>query len=88
MGTKTDPGNINCLAKAEDDEPIFVLLARDPLAPALVRLWAEARGLAAREQRDGDKADEAERVADDMERWAAEHPDHGFGARLRKYGTT
>ena len=32
-----------CFLKAMDDEPGFVLLARDPLAPALVRLWASMR---------------------------------------------
>lgn len=30
-----------CLQKAADDEPIFVLRAKDKLAPIVVRLWAE-----------------------------------------------
>lgn len=30
-----------CLQKAEDDEPIFVLLARDLSAPELVESWVE-----------------------------------------------
>lgn len=40
MGTKSDPGAFDCYAKAEPDEPLFVLLARDWRAPHLVRLWA------------------------------------------------
>lgn len=33
---KTD----QCLAKVADDEPIFVLRAKDLLAPQVVRFWA------------------------------------------------
>jgi hypothetical protein len=44
MGTKNDPGQFDCHAAAEPDEPLFTLLARDPLAPHLVRMWAKARG--------------------------------------------
>lgn len=40
MGTKTDPGQFDCHSKAEPDEPLFTLLARDPLAPGLVAIWA------------------------------------------------
>jgi hypothetical protein len=40
MGTKTNPGKYDCLSKAEPDEPVFVLMARDPVAPKLVDLWA------------------------------------------------
>jgi hypothetical protein len=32
-----------CIAKALPDEPAFVLLARDPMMPALVRLWVAMR---------------------------------------------
>jgi len=84
MGTKTQPGKFDCHAKAEDDEPMFTLLARDPLAPALVRLWTEARMQAARTERDIEKAEEALACADAMERWSEGHPDHGFMARLRE----
>jgi hypothetical protein len=41
MGTKANPGKYDCLDKAEQDEPFFVLLARDPLAPLLVDRWAK-----------------------------------------------
>lgn len=43
MGTKIDPGKFDCYEKAEIDEPLFTLLARDPLAPHLVALWAQLR---------------------------------------------
>jgi hypothetical protein len=39
MGTKKRPGEFDCYAKAELDEPIFVLLARDEHAPEVVRYW-------------------------------------------------
>lgn len=47
MGTKEQPGAYDCYANAAPDEPMFVLLARDDRAPALVDAWAnasEARG--------------------------------------------
>jgi hypothetical protein len=30
----------SCLTKAVDDEPVFVLRAKDPCAPATIRCWA------------------------------------------------
>ena len=43
MGTKNNPGAFDCYANAEPDEPMFVLLGRDPLAPFLVSIWAKVR---------------------------------------------
>lgn len=43
MGTKNNPSPFDCYASADPDEPMFVLLARDPMAPILVRLWADLR---------------------------------------------
>lgn len=43
MGTKRNPGKYDCYAKAEPDEPMFTLLARDPMAAHLVRIWAGLR---------------------------------------------
>ena len=40
MGTKNNPGEYDGYTKAEPDEPMFVLLARDPLAADQVRDWA------------------------------------------------
>lgn len=43
MGTKNNPGKFDCYASAEPDEPMFVLLARDPSAPWLTVAWAALR---------------------------------------------
>lgn len=43
MGTKAEPSLYDCYAAALADEPLFVLLARDPDAPELLRLWAQMR---------------------------------------------
>ena len=66
MGTKLKPGKFDCYAKAAPDEPMFVLLARDPLAAILVRLWADLR-----EHASGNpsKVFEARTCAIDMEKW-------------------
>src|SRR6266702_5324130 len=45
MSTKTNPGKFDCYSKADPDEPMFVLLARDKHAPTLVWLWATLREL-------------------------------------------
>lgn len=39
--TKNDPNG--CFQRALPDEPLFTLLARDPDAPRLIRLWADKR---------------------------------------------
>lgn len=43
MGTKNNPGRFDCYANAEPDEPMFILLARDRLAPHLTAIWAAVR---------------------------------------------
>jgi hypothetical protein len=43
MGTKNNPGKYDCFNKAEPDEPLFVLLGRDPQAAHLVSIWAKLR---------------------------------------------
>lgn len=61
-----------CLAKVDEDEPIFVLRAQDRLAPALIREWVnrakQASSLGAR------RTEEALQVADAMEEWQKAHP--------------
>jgi hypothetical protein len=42
MGTKRNPGKYDCYEKAEPDEPMFVLLGRDSVAPTLVEAWANS----------------------------------------------
>jgi hypothetical protein len=43
MGTKNHPGKFDFYANADPDEPMFVLLGRDPHAPDAVRNWADDR---------------------------------------------
>jgi hypothetical protein len=82
MGTKNNPGEFDCHAKALPDEPHFTLLARDAHAPHLVRQWAQARGMALLQQMRGRAdlgGDEARQIqeafacADAMEAWRRTH---------------
>ncbi len=41
MGTKSNPGPVDCYAHAAPDEPIFILRAHDESAPFIIRMWAE-----------------------------------------------
>ena len=41
MGTKLNPGDFDCYSNALNDEPMFVLLARDEKSPSIVRYWAQ-----------------------------------------------
>jgi hypothetical protein len=72
MGTKNKPGKYDCYANAKPDEPMFVLLARDPSAAFLVSLWAFLR------EKIGDDPAvvlEARECAEAMENWLQEHAD-------------
>jgi len=73
MGTKNNPGKFDCYHAAEPDEPMFVLLARDPQAPNLVREWANLRRLLDLKNEDAAKVEEATMCADAMEAWFREH---------------
>lgn len=66
MGTRNNPGKFDCLSKAEPDEPMFVLLGRDPVAPMLVNMWVEVRSRMGEEQ---EKCEEALACADQMTLW-------------------
>jgi uncharacterized protein (UPF0147 family) len=59
--------NDSCLAKAADDEPIFVLRAQDKSAPRTVRRWASDN----KATLDRAKYEEAHALADEMEAWQA-----------------
>lgn len=72
MGSKINPGQHDCHAAALPDEPMFTLLARDPVAPDLVRRWASARGLTASTD-DFAKLNEARVCAGAMEIWRREN---------------
>jgi hypothetical protein len=76
MGTKNNPGKFDCYANAEPDEPMFVLLGRDPTAPFVVTFWRamkeEMRRRGASDISDA-KLQEAFFCSLDLEKWAKEH---------------
>lgn len=43
MGTKNNPAPNDCYDRAEPDEPMFTLLARDPVAAHMVSIWSALR---------------------------------------------
>ena len=67
MGTKNNPGKFDCYANAEPDEPMFVLLGRDCIGGAAVRLWAQVRRALGESS---EKVQEALVCADAMDAWA------------------
>ena len=80
MGTKNNPGDFDCYAAAEPDEPMFVLLARDEQAPQSVRQWAFSYRqikVAVRQwdERAQLKYSEALDCANNMETWGKEKRD-------------
>ena len=66
MATKANPGRFDCYANAANDEPMFVLLGRDLMAPLLVRMWAHMRWLHGEDRL---KVAEALQVANEMEQY-------------------
>ena len=73
MGTKENPGQFDCYANALPDEPMFVLLARDPDFARLVNEWADKRsrdiGCGERPQSDWKLVLEARDCATDGQLW-------------------
>jgi hypothetical protein len=67
MATKNNPGKFDCYANAQPDEPMFVLLGRDPMAGMLVRQWAAMRQA---KGEDISKVQEALNCADALDAWA------------------
>jgi len=66
IGSRDNPSPFDGAIKAENDEPRFVLIGRDPDAPGLIRFWADARE--AREE-DLEQVAEARKIADAMDEW-------------------
>lgn len=60
-----------CLLKAGDDEPIFVLRAKDSLAPEIVREWVKLAKLCGKTP--PEKLAEAEELAVKMEKWGEQN---------------
>lgn len=68
MDELTDPSS--CINKAENDEPVFVLRANDPLAAGIVDHWAnQAEGTNLHEVY---KINTARELAQEMRRWRTE----------------
>lgn len=87
--TKLYPGEFDCYGKALWDEPIFVLLGRDPFAPALVRRWANWAVL---NGKDPEQVACAFAIADQMDRFREKGPEHWHNQqqprkRFRRTGT-
>lgn len=68
MGTKNNPGNFDCFLAAHPDEPMFIILGRDPIGAGLVRVWAAARP-ALEKPGDDAKIIEALQCANAMDDW-------------------
>jgi len=76
VGTKNDPGNFDCYANAEPDEPMFILLARDKSAPDVIDLWADIREEKDEDGSETQKVINARDIANDMREWRkANRPD-------------
>jgi len=67
MGTKNNPAEFDCYEKADPDEPMFILLARDAQAATSVRSWAIAR--LTNGEKNYSKIIEALQCADAMDEW-------------------
>ena len=60
----------DCLGKAKEDEPIFVLRANDPVAPATIRAWMSLRAIEGLDKpHEAERIAQADQVARDMEKW-------------------
>lgn len=66
MGTKNNPGNYDCYENADPDEPLFILLGRDPLAASLVEVWAFCQASIGETP---EKIEEAQQCAQNMRSW-------------------
>lgn len=75
MGSKNKPGKYDCYGNALPDEPMFILLARDPNAPSLIEWWADNRESAIdqklRPESDRAMVNEARQCAKNMRDWRA-----------------
>jgi hypothetical protein len=75
MGSKVNPGKFDCYDAALPDEPMFVLLGRDPTFGILVREWANQRerDIECGDRPPGDRlmVKEARDLAQEGEAWRA-----------------
>jgi len=69
MGTKNNPSKFDCYKEADPDEPIFILLARDTIAPRIIKKWTDKRIAIGKNKRDDPQIVEALKCAEAMEKW-------------------
>lgn len=80
MGTKLSPGEFDVYGALLPDEPYFVLAARDPSAPEMLRIWSRHRRdrvleesgnhpFTEKQESDLRKCTASDAVADDMVIW-------------------
>lgn len=67
METKAHPSLTGCLANALPDEPMFILLARDPDAGPTIQFWAERRARRQVENPTIELAGDAEKIVSAVE---------------------
>jgi hypothetical protein len=60
---KHSAGNVECLLKAKDGEPMWIILGRDPVYKEVVEFWAQARERAIADGRIEDTPHEREHIA-------------------------
>ena len=75
MGTKADlvkdlQDGTGCIGRTADDEPGFLICARDPLGGSIVRNWASG---AIAHRVNPDKIADALRIASAMDAWHREY---------------
>lgn len=78
MSTKNNPGQFRCHEAALPDEPMFVILGRDPAGPATLEFWAQERVRQGKvhEPDDRDRIKAAVDEARDMAEWRQRMLDH------------
>ena len=59
----------SCLNRAADDEPLFVLRAKDRCAPGAIRAWCAARVIKGKNTEDDQQIRQALAIAEAMETW-------------------
>ena len=67
----------SCLNKAAEDEPLFVLRAKDLSAPETIRFWVESRKRLRLNAYYDDQLNEALSIAGQMETWQRKQKENG-----------
>lgn len=68
--TKNSPGAFDYLSKAAPDEPMFILLGRDPTAARVLSFWTALRVASGLNQATDEQIKEAQQCVGQMDDWA------------------